>query len=411
MLAIFLAKSREATPLDSQPWSINPSSDTCTRMAEDSSAQQAESFYFTHEPSPKDLKTNTTLAREFIHRHANEQRRVVLVTSGGTTVPLEQQTVRFIDNFSAGTRGATSAEYFLQNGYAVIFLHRQFSLLPYSRHYSHNTRSFLDYMKEEDGRVTVDEQHQEQMLRVLRQYNEAKRDNKLLILSYVTITEYLWNLREVAQLMQPLGPKAMFYLAAAVSDFFVPQDRMVEHKIQSNEEFLQSAESSGHSKPPAARTEGRSLVIDLEPVPKFLKQLVDGWAPEAMIVSFKLETDPSILVKKAQYALNKYSHHLVIGNLLLTRKWEVVFVSVLDGERWIRVPSSRRTKSFSGVQSLVGSADPLTKSDVIEADKSVSDQGVPQGEPAVEIESLIIPEIEIMHTRLIEQAQTRAGAS
>ncbi|KAJ4409568.1 Phosphopantothenate--cysteine ligase cab2 [Didymella pomorum] len=381
-------------------------------MAEDSSAQQAESFYFTHEPPPRDLKTNTTLAREFINRHANEQRRVVLVTSGGTTVPLEQQTVRFIDNFSAGTRGATSAEYFLQNGYAVIFLHRQFSLLPYSRHYSHNTRSFLDYMKEEDGRVTVDEQHQEQMLRVLRQYNEAKRDNKLLILSYVTITEYLWNLREVAQLMQPLGPKAMFYLAAAVSDFFVPQDRMVEHKIQSNEEFLQSAESSGHGKPPAARTEGRSLVIDLEPVPKFLKQLVDGWAPEAMIVSFKLETDPSILVKKAQYALNKYSHHLVIGNLLLTRKWEVVFVSVLDGEKWIRVPSSRRTKSFSGVQSLVGSADPLTQSDTVGADRSVSDQGgVPQGEPALEIESLIIPEIETMHTRLIEQAQTRARSS
>ena len=250
------------------------------------------------------------------------------------------------------------------------------------------------------------------MLRVLRQYNEAKRDNKLLILSYVTITEYLWNLREVAQLMQPLGPKALFYLAAAVSDFFVPQDRMVEHKIQSNEEFLQSAESRGHGKPPAARTEGRSLVIDLEPVPKFLKQLVDGWAPEAMIVSFKLETDPSILVKKAQYALNKYSHHLVIGNLLLTRKWEVVFVSVLDGEKWIRVPSSRRTKSFSGVQSLVGSADPLTQSDTVEADRSVSDQGgVPQGEPAVEIESLIIPEIETMHTRLIEQAQTRAGSS
>lgn len=381
-------------------------------MAEDSSAQQAESSYFTHEPPPRELKTNTTLAREFINRHATDNRRVVLVTSGGTTVPLEQQTVRFIDNFSAGTRGATSAEYFLQNGYAVIFLHRQFSLLPYSRHYSHNTRSFLDYMKEEDGRVIVDQQHQEQMLRVLRQYNEAKRDNKLLILSYVTITEYLWNLREVAQLMQPLGPKAMFYLAAAVSDFFVPQDRMVEHKIQSNEEFLQSADASGHGKPPAARTEGRSLVIDLEPVPKFLKQLVDGWAPEAMIVSFKLETDPSILVKKAQYALNKYSHHLVIGNLLLTRKWEVVFVSVLDGEKWIRVPSSRRTKSFSGVQSLVGSADQLAKTDAVEADRSVSDQGgVPQGEPAMEIESLIIPEIEVMHTRLIEQARTRGEAS
>ena len=35
---------------------------------------------------------------------------VVLVTSGGTTVPLEKNTVRFIDNFSRGERGAASAE-------------------------------------------------------------------------------------------------------------------------------------------------------------------------------------------------------------------------------------------------------------------------------------------------------------
>ncbi|CAO2657433.1 Nn.00g035590.m01.CDS01 [Neocucurbitaria sp. VM-36] len=380
-----------------------------------SSPQQAESHYFTHEPPPKDLKTNTTLAREFIGRHADEGRRVVLVTSGGTTVPLEQQTVRYIDNFSAGTRGATSAEYFLENGYAVIFLHRQFSLLPFSRHYSHNTRSFLDFMKEENGQVVVDEQHQEEMLRVLRQYTKVKREGKLLILSYVTITEYLWNLREVAQLMRPLGPNAMFYLAAAVSDFFVPQDRMVEHKIQSNEEFLQGPEGaggSGNAKVPAARTEGRSLVIDLEPVPKFLKQLVDGWAPQAMIVSFKLETDPSMLVRKAQYSLNKYSHHLVIGNLLLTRKWEVVFVSALDGEKWIRVPRSRRTKSFSGMPSLVGMADHLAKKKEFEAEESIAtEKEIPHGEPAMEIESLIIPEIQEMHTRLIEQAQAKAKAS
>ena len=41
-------------------------------------------------------------------------RRVVCVTSGGTTVPLERHCVRFIDNFSGGTRGALSAENFLE---------------------------------------------------------------------------------------------------------------------------------------------------------------------------------------------------------------------------------------------------------------------------------------------------------
>src|SRR5262245_33339263 len=110
--------------------------------------EEAESHYFTTNAPPLALQEHTILAKAFVKHHVVSGRRVVLVTSGGTTVPLETQTVRFIDNFSAGTRGATSAEYFLQAGYAVIFLHRHFSLLPYSRHYSHSTNCFLDFMYE-----------------------------------------------------------------------------------------------------------------------------------------------------------------------------------------------------------------------------------------------------------------------
>lgn len=37
-------------------------------------------------------------------------RPVVCITAGGTAVPLEANTVRSIDNFSTGRRGAISAE-------------------------------------------------------------------------------------------------------------------------------------------------------------------------------------------------------------------------------------------------------------------------------------------------------------
>ncbi|KAG0015349.1 hypothetical protein BGZ81_011727, partial [Podila clonocystis] len=77
----------------------------------------AEAYFASH-VAPKSLPENAERIRTFVDRHMKEGRRVVLVTSGGTTVPLETLTVRFIDNFSAGTRGATSAEYFLQQGYA-----------------------------------------------------------------------------------------------------------------------------------------------------------------------------------------------------------------------------------------------------------------------------------------------------
>lgn len=435
------------------------------------SPAEAESHYFNSYPPPKALKNHEALARAFISYHVESNRRVVLVTSGGTTVPLENQTVRFIDNFSAGTRGATSAEYFLQEGYAVIFLHRQFSLLPYSRHYSHSTNCFLDFMDEEPapsstagstgsgngdandhGRIVVRGEYQDQMRSVLRKYRYAKQNNLLLLLPFTTVTEYLFELRSLAKIMRPLGPNALFYLAAAVSDFFIPRDRMAEHKIQSSEvpagsssttttttttkdattsdssAIAESEIYTGHNDPQPP-THSKKLIIDLDPVPKFLHRLVDGWAPDgSMVVSFKLETDPSLLVNKARTALQRYSHHLVIGNLLSTRKWEVVFVTPEpDGERWIRVPKSKRSKSISGVENQVGLAEGKRPGDVGEETETETEstataqqgqgqvqtggtgaepeQGQGESENEIEIESLIIPELVKMHSEMIAKAK------
>lgn len=341
--------------------------------------------WFESNPAPKSLRQHAALVREFIdfHLEASPDRRIALVTSGGTTVPLENQTVRFIDNFSAGTRGATSAEYFLQEGYAVIFLHRQFSLLPYSRHYSHSTNCFLDFMDDASGDVVVRPEYQEKMRRVLHQYQSAKANRMLLLLPFTSVTEYLFELRSLAILMQPLNSRALFYLAAAVSDFFIPRERMEEHKIQS------SSETPGT---------GKQLVINLDPVPKFLSKLVSSWAPqESMIVSFKLETDPNLLVSKAKQALERYGHDLVIGNLLTTRKWEVVFIAKDENERWIRVPRSRRSKSISGMEDLVGKAEGRKKD---EPPVDLNGGTVTEG---MEIESLIIPELIAEHTARIKK--------
>lgn len=350
------------------------------------STLEAEQTYFSQNPPPRNLEAHVALAHGFISAHAAANRRVVLVTSGGTTVPLERQTVRYIDNFSAGTRGATSAEKFLEAGYAVIFLHREFSLLPYSRHYSHAHDCFLDFLTEDgEGRILARKDDESHMREVLRKYRKARDNNLLLTLPFVTITDYLFELREIASLLRPLGPNALLYLAAAVSDFFVPPERLAEHKIQSTnavaglkqtqtedeEETFDNFDSS----PSVPRS--KRLIVDLDPVPKFLKNLVDGWAPEGMIVSFKLETDPAILVHKARYSLDRYQHHLVIGNLLSTRKWEVVFVSPGRDDQWVRVP---REGGWGEAEKRPLRADELPKED-----------------PELEIEGLIIPAVQQLH--------------
>lgn len=267
----------------------------------------AEYSYFHNNPVPPYLPEIQAQVREFINFHAGK-RPIALVTSGGTTVPLENNTVRFIDNFSAGTRGATSTEYFVSQGYAVIFLHRQFSVLPYSRHYSHTRNCFLDYLDEaEDGTVIISKEYQKDMKTVLRDYKRTVDENLMLFVPFTTVNQYLFTLHTISLELRPVAHNSVFYLAAAVSDFFLPKSKVAEHKIQSKG-------GSGQ------------LTVDLDPVPKFLKRLVDTWTPGAMIVSFKLETDETILLDKAKGALHRYNHQLVIGNLLQTRKRQVIFV-------------------------------------------------------------------------------------
>jgi len=49
-------------------------------------------------------------------------------------------------------------------------------------------------------------------------------------------------------------------------------------------------------------------VISLQLVPKILRPLVKDWIPEGFVVSFKLETDISLLVPKSEDALKNYGH-------------------------------------------------------------------------------------------------------
>uniref|UniRef100_A0A3Q1GAE7 Phosphopantothenate--cysteine ligase n=1 Tax=Acanthochromis polyacanthus TaxID=80966 RepID=A0A3Q1GAE7_9TELE len=248
----------------------------------------------------------------FARNHAEAGRRVVLITSGGTKVPLESRTVRFLDNFSSGRRGAASAEYFIDSGYAVIFLHRHRSLYPYSRMFlTINMLDALQFRGEEGassntGEVVVNQQVLPNIAKVLKRYREVKDGELLLPIEFSTLSEYLHLLKAAAQALSTIGSKAMFYLAAAVSDFYIPASEMPEHKIQSSNGPLQ---------------------LSMKMVPKMLSPLVKEWAPQAFVTSFKLETDATILLDKARRALDTYRHQAVVANVLDSRRGYVVVVT------------------------------------------------------------------------------------
>ncbi|XP_033733427.1 phosphopantothenate--cysteine ligase-like [Pecten maximus] len=258
----------------------------------------------------------------FVERQKQKGRCVVLVTSGGTKVPLESRTVRFLDNFSSGTRGASSAEYFLQEGYAVIFLHRSRSMKPFLRHFSH--LNYLDLLEfktttESSSQIQVKQSFEKMVGTQLEKHQTAVSDDRLLGVEFQTLSEYLQLLHASCQAVSLLNNKVMLYLAAAVSDFYIPKEQMPEHKIQSGDGPLQ---------------------LSLEMVPKMLQPLVKEWVPDAFVVSFKLETDQELLVKKAQQALAKYCHQVVVANLLETRKKEIIVVTT-DSHKVIKLTDSQ----------------------------------------------------------------------
>lgn len=62
---------------------------------------------------------------------------------------------------------------------------------------------------------------------VLARYKAAHAAGALLHVAFTAVSEYFWLLRAACECLARVGPRALLYLAAAVSDFYIPKDRVV----------------------------------------------------------------------------------------------------------------------------------------------------------------------------------------
>jgi len=60
---------------------------------------------------------------------------------------------------------------------------------------------------------------------ILKKYKDAKNANRILTVPFTTLIEYMWLLRGSCMLMDT--KYCVLYLAAAVSDFYIPPNEMV----------------------------------------------------------------------------------------------------------------------------------------------------------------------------------------
>ncbi|KAL3765595.1 hypothetical protein ACHAWO_003887 [Cyclotella atomus] len=330
-----------------------------------------------------------TRLNNFTTRHTSHHRPIALVTSGGTAADLEVNAVRFLDNFSTGLRGACAVEQFLKRGYAVIHLKRVGSVSPFGRLVENQVGEGggrlgfesigelfdcgedggidLDgdfgfnrtksgqaksadpwlYSTESNATNSVDEiystskskktygelslnprlTHSRVLQSTVRSYNNILQQGLMITITFRTVDDYLQKLQVCCEAINTAGSLGLIYLAAAVSDFYIPRDKKAVHKIQSRDYGLKKTDSRNTAQVVAA---DNTLTIILYPVPKVMSTLRDEWCPNAFVISFKLETDSTILRQKAVMAMQRYGVHLVIGNELKTR-YEKVFILSRSG--------------------------------------------------------------------------------
>eukprot|EP00796_Vickermania_ingenoplastis_P009271 gene9271-6519_t len=242
---------------------------------------------------------------------------VAFVTSGGTTVPLEINAVRFLTNFSSGGRGAKLAELYLQRGWACVLLRHHSAVQPFRRALTNiSTADLMSVIASSAGGAPPASDvspFNAEAVALARLY--ADRHHLLHTVEFDTIIDYMFLLRGVSQALcaglparHPLHRvPILFYACAAASDYFVPLSQRCREKISGGDE----------------------LVLTLPAVPKALKLLRERWLSRphsrlpVFFITFKLETSLPAMHAKAVKNLRAYDCDAVVGNMLQSYAREV----------------------------------------------------------------------------------------
>lgn len=137
-----------------------------------------------------ELKFENEKLNEFLSKIKSDSNnsKITLLTSGGTSIKLEKNTVRSIENFSTGKRGALCCEEFLKNGYYVIFLHRKSSLLPFLHDF--NIKDFFDQSEYHDN-DTIQFKDDFNSLFISKKNKYDLYKEKLFLISFEDVEDYL----------------------------------------------------------------------------------------------------------------------------------------------------------------------------------------------------------------------------
>lgn len=280
----------------------------------DSDAFVNDFFKKTKEDPRWELPRHESEMQAFVTQQLAEKRRgIALVTSGATIVPLDAETGSFVDLSSQMQeyQGPACAEFLLQQGYAVIFLHREDSLQPFTRHFQKYIQdgAFMSMFHVRKDQLVLEGMDLTQQLRmydVVALYNDSK--DRLLNVSFTSVQQYLLLLRIATKSVSPAKTCGVVILAATVMEFYVPQQ--------------EQSTASGSGK----RKKGEFSVSFVR-VPDVIRKIRKEWCPSAFVVTFKHNLKADEMIEAAHADLEKYGVDVVAGTNRCEEPLQIIMVT------------------------------------------------------------------------------------
>ncbi|EEY69435.1 uncharacterized protein PITG_05669 [Phytophthora infestans T30-4] len=322
------------------------------------SSEFVENFFSKTPEDPRwELDAIQKKTEEFVASQlAHNRRGIALITSGATIVPLDPENDTFVDAAPQvqEQRGPACAEYLLQLGYAVIFVHREDSLRPFTRHFQRYIQNgaFMDMFRMQDNGLVLsgmDLSQQLQFQKIAQLYTECS--TRVLNLSFTSVQQYLMLTRITAQAMEVAKDRGIVVLAATLMDFYVPVAPSASatedaHDTDSAEASSSSSSSSSkhgttkHIKKLAkkiGKKKSDEFSVNFVRVPNIIRKIRKDWCPKAYLVTCKHQLASGEDIEDAHADLEKWGVDVIAGNhhlreILLITEQEEAIVSCPDDE-------------------------------------------------------------------------------
>lgn len=67
------------------------------------------------------------------------------------------------------------------------------------------------------------------LIPIIKRYKSVLNEKRLMFVSFTTLFDYLWLLRGICEKLSVVKSRCALYLAAAVSDFYIPLEQLVRN--------------------------------------------------------------------------------------------------------------------------------------------------------------------------------------